>query len=94
MRRSRTVGHAHDQTALTTLPPGAAAMVCAVCPQMNPGVAARLADLGFHAGATVERVRTAPLGDPTVYRVAETEVCLRRAQAGCILVSSSAADPR
>ena len=93
MRRTRPPGHAHDEAALTTLPPGQSATVCAVCPEVDPGVAARLADLGFHEGASVERVRTAPLGDPTVYRVAETEVCLRRAQAGCILVRS-AADPR
>ena len=92
MRRSRT-GHQHDGLgdALTGLAPGELATVCAVCPYLAPGVAARLADLGFHEGALVERVRTAPLGDPSIYRVHETEICLRRAQAGCILVDVPAA---
>ena len=88
MRRRTGRDHEHPGSggALATLPAGYVATVCAVCPELDPGVAARLADLGFHEGAVVERVRTAPLGDPTIYRVADTEVCLRRAQAGCILV--------
>lgn len=95
MRRRRDQDHDHPVAgpALAGLPVGQPATVCAICPALDPGVAARLADLGFYEGAQVERVRSAPLGDPAVYRVAQTEICLRRAQAACILVRAAGPVP-
>ncbi|GLK99235.1 hypothetical protein GCM10017581_009760 [Dactylosporangium matsuzakiense] len=50
-----------------------------------PAVARRLEDLGLTSGTTVDVVRRAPLRDPVVYRVKDYELCLRRAQAACVL---------
>jgi ferrous iron transport protein A len=71
---------------LADLAPGARAAVTAVVCGGSPSVARRLNDLGFTPGTVVEVVRRAPLRDPVVYRVKDYEVCLRRAQAGCIQV--------
>jgi ferrous iron transport protein A len=49
-------------------------------------VANRLGQLGFRANARVDVIRRAPLGDPTIYRVQDTELCLRRREAQLIEV--------
>lgn len=47
-----------------------------------PGpVGTRLRDLGFLPGTRVEVERRAPLGDPTVYVLRGTRLCLRSAEA-------------
>ncbi|MEU5093574.1 FeoA family protein [Streptomyces sp. NPDC020996] len=71
---------------LADLPPGARAVVADVGGAEPPHVIRRLHDLGFVPGTEVEVVRRAPLRDPVVYRVRDYEVCLRRAQAGCVRV--------
>jgi ferrous iron transport protein A len=45
-----------------------------------------LGQLGFRATAQVDVIRRAPLGDPTIYRVQDTELCLRRREAQLIVV--------
>ncbi|WP_326545682.1 FeoA family protein [Mycolicibacterium sp. ND9-15] len=50
-------------------------------------VAQRLRHLGFRAGTTVSKLRTAPLGDPSVYRLLGYDTCLRRHEAAYIKVS-------
>jgi ferrous iron transport protein A len=42
--------------------------------------------LGFRPRAQVDVIRRAPLGDPTIYRVQDTELCLRRREARLIEV--------
>ncbi len=74
---------------LAELGPGASATVVAVHAEA-PAVGRRLADLGFTAGVAVEVVRRAPLRDPVVYRVRGYELCLRRAQAACVIVDVAA----
>ncbi|HSP52866.1 MAG TPA: FeoA family protein, partial [Cryobacterium sp.] len=54
-----------------------------------PGIRRRLEDLGFAPGATVEVVRRAPLGDPTIYRVSDCEFCLRLVHARAIRIEPS-----
>jgi ferrous iron transport protein A len=54
--------------------------------QADPMVANRLGQLGFRAKARVDVIRRAPLGDPTIYRVQDTELCLRRREAQLIEV--------
>lgn len=50
-----------------------------------PGeVRRRLVSLGFVPGATVSKVRRAPLGDPSVFRVMNYEMCLRNHEADYI----------
>lgn len=56
----------------------------------QPAVQRRIEELGFAPGAEIEVVRRAPLGDPTVYRVSDYEICLRRGQAKAILVDTTA----
>jgi len=79
---------AHDQSSsvivLAQLAPGQRATVVGTVPQANPEVANRLGQLGFRATAHVDVIRRAPLGDPTIYRVHDTELCLRRREAQLI----------
>jgi Fe2+ transport system protein FeoA len=44
-------------------------------------VSRRLLDLGFVPGTPVRVLRRAPLGDPTLYEVRGTRLCLRRTEA-------------
>jgi len=79
---------ARDQSSsvivLAQLAPGQRATVVGTVPQANPKVANRLGQLGFRATARVDVIRRAPLGDPTIYRVHDTELCLRRREAQLI----------
>jgi ferrous iron transport protein A len=71
---------------LAQLAPGTRATVVGTTAQANPMVANRLGQLGFRAKASVDVIRRAPLGDPTIYRVQDTELCLRRREAQLIEV--------
>jgi ferrous iron transport protein A len=73
-------------TLLAQLPPGQRATVVGTTPQTTEAVANRLRQLGFRSTADVEVIRRAPLGDPTIYRVQDTELCLRRREAELIIV--------
>lgn len=84
-------GHAGPEpaeatTTLSAVPPGRRATIIGVLGQTPPAVADRLRQLGFRPAATVEVIRRAPLGDPTIYRVLDTELCLRRSEARLIEV--------
>lgn len=72
---------------LSQLRPGAAGRVAGV--HGEPAVTRRLASLGFRPGTPVTCVRRAPLGDPTVYRLRSYELCLRRREAGYVLVETA-----
>ena len=80
----------HDQpgsvVVLAQLPPGGRATVVGTTPQATSAVASRLNQLGFRPTAQVDVIRRAPLGDPTIYRVQDTELCLRRREAQLIEV--------
>ncbi len=52
----------------------------------DDGVARRLADLGVRAGITVECLRRAPLGDPSVFELCGYQLCLRRTESGRVRV--------
>lgn len=69
---------------LDELPIGESAAI--VCFDDDDIVARRLFDLGFAPGESVVRLRSAPLGDPMMFRVGGVEIVLRRAQAKRILV--------
>lgn len=77
-----------ERRTLADLPPGCLACIAGIDVSLPPAQAQRLRALGFRPGAVVERSRTAPLGDPTVYRVCDYDVCLRSAQARTILLAS------
>lgn len=83
-RRPRVAG------TLAAVTVGATAVVSGIDADLDPAAARRLVDLGFAPGATVEVLRRAPMADPTVFRVADTEIALRHMHAAAIHTASSA----
>ncbi len=69
---------------LAELLPGRRGIVEQVDPSTPIG--RRLQDLGFVAGTPVTVVRNAPLGDPVIYELRGTRLCLRRSEAQLVLV--------
>lgn len=65
----------------------AAPSTAAGSPQAAPRLLRRLQDLGMVPGRTVTVLRRAPLGDPTVFQVADYELCLRKRDAALIQVT-------
>ena len=74
---------------LEELPIGVPARIVDVGDRGTAPYSGRLGDLGFVAGATIELLRRAPLGDPAVYRVRGYDICLRLAQARGIRVTTT-----
>lgn len=72
---------------LVELPPGATARIVGITEDAEPHIARRLVDLGLTPGTEVTVVRRAPLRDPTLYRFADTSLCLRAAQARHVTVA-------
>ena len=85
-RAQRARDQSRSVIVLAQLPPGRRATVVGTVPHAPPAVASRLAQLGFRSTAHVDVIRRAPLGDPTIYRVQDTELCLRRREAQLIRV--------
>jgi ferrous iron transport protein A len=69
---------------LSDLPVGGRALVVAL--DANPELAARLTALGFLPATEVRCRRRAPLGDPRIYELRGTQLCLRRSEAERVLV--------
>lgn len=61
---------------LADLAPGEAGILSSL--ELVPEATTRLMELGFIPGARVVAVRSAPGGDPRVYRVDGGEIALRR----------------
>jgi ferrous iron transport protein A len=79
-------GQSGSAIVLAQLAPGRQATIVGTVPQATSAVASRLRQLGFRPTAHVDVIRRAPLGDPTIYRVQDTELCLRRREARLIEV--------
>ncbi|MGL4831034.1 MAG: FeoA family protein [Propionibacteriaceae bacterium] len=77
----------HDGIALTDLKRGEQATICSYATEPDSAISRRLFDLGFVAGATIELIRKAPLGDPLMVRVAGADMLLRRQEARQIRVA-------
>lgn len=75
---------AGSPTVLAQLAPGERARIVGMIPEASAVLAGRLRQLGFRPASEVEVIRRAPLGDPTIYRVQNTELCLRRREARLI----------
>ena len=56
----------------------------------EPGVRARLAELGYFPGAIVEKKLVSPLGDPCAYMVRGVMTAIRRELAACLTVEAPA----
>lgn len=52
----------------------------------DDAIARRLADLGMRPGMTVECLRRAPLGDPSVFELCGYQLCLRRSESARVRV--------
>ena len=89
---------AHGGLMLADLGVGGSADVVGV--ELEGPIGRRLRDLGFRPGARVTCRRRAPMGDPRVYELAGSQVCLRRTEAAAVRVralaesASPAATPR
>jgi ferrous iron transport protein A len=71
-------------TTLDQLPLGAAATVVEV--DAAAALAGRLEDLGFVPGTRVTCRRRAPLGDPRVYELRGSQLCLRDREAHAVRI--------
>jgi ferrous iron transport protein A len=85
-RPQRARDQSRSVIVLAELSPGRRATIVGTVPQATSAVASRLGQLGFRATAQVDVIRRAPLGDPTIYRIQDTELCLRRREAQLIEV--------
>jgi ferrous iron transport protein A len=77
---------------LAELAPGVRAQVEGV--DAAGPIGQRLLDLGFLPGTEVRLVRRAPLGDPSLYELRGTQLCLRRGEAARVRVRLLGPDPR
>ncbi|MBY0441703.1 MAG: ferrous iron transport protein A [Mycobacteriaceae bacterium] len=84
--KQSVAGQSGPATPLAELAPGQQATILGVARHATATVANRLRQLGFRSAATITVIRRAPLGDPTIYRVQDTELCLRRTEAQLIEV--------
>jgi ferrous iron transport protein A len=60
----------------------------------DDAIARRLADLGMRPGMTVECLRRAPLGDPSVFELCGYQLCLRSSESARVRVVWIARDAR
>jgi ferrous iron transport protein A len=70
--------------ALSEIAVGESAVVASL--ELSPEIGDHLMHLGFLPEATIEVLRRAPAGDPTVYRIEGAEIALRRETARYIQV--------
>ncbi|HSB63868.1 MAG TPA: FeoA family protein [Thermoanaerobaculia bacterium] len=88
MRLSLKKGRARRHpVSLDDLVPGASGVLARI--DLPEADAARLMEIGFLPGARIEAARSAPGGDPRVFRVDGTEFALRRATARRLLVEAA-----
>ena len=71
-----TVAATRNPASLDDLAVGESGVLCAI--DLPEGDANRLMELGFLPGARIVAARSAPGGDPRVFRVDGTEFALRR----------------
>jgi len=72
------------ESTLDQAPIGHAVRVASVAG--SPRGARRLADLGIRAGITIECLRRAPLGDPSVFELCGYQLCLRKSESARVRV--------
>ncbi len=81
-----SVGVILGQRLLTDLVPGMKAIIVSV--ELDEGLRARMAALGFLPGQTVHVIRRAPWGGPLQVRIGTTDIILRRLDALAVRVTS------
>jgi ferrous iron transport protein A len=78
-------GELSREMTLDQLPLGESASVSSV--EASSAMAQRLEDLGFVPGTRVTARRRAPLGNPRVYELRGSQLCLRDSEARAVRVS-------
>ncbi len=73
---------------LDELATGSSADIVALDPVAPRDVLTRLRHLGFRVGVPITKLRSAPLGDPAVYRLLGYDTCLRQREAAYIQVEA------
>lgn len=76
---------------LASLRPGDRAVVAEL--EVADDVGRRLMDLGFVPGTPLRVIRRAPLGDPVIYEIRGTRICLRAGDARDIRVRGHDTEP-
>lgn len=71
---------------LAELAVGSTAEIVALAPHAPAELLARLRHLGFRPGTRITKLRTAPLGDPALYRLLGYDTCLRRRESAYVEV--------
>ena len=83
-KTSHALRHVQGAVSLAELAPGSVAVVESV--NDSGPVGRRLLDLGFLPRTLVRVLRRAPLGDPVVFELRGTMLCLRRSEASLVRV--------
>lgn len=78
-----------DRVSLAELAVGSTADIVALVAHAPAELVARLRHLGFRPGTRITKLRTAPLGDPALYRLLGYDTCLRRREAAYVVVQST-----
>ncbi|NNM52683.1 MAG: ferrous iron transport protein A [Pseudomonadales bacterium] len=81
-----SIGGILGQRLLTDLKPGMEAIIVSV--ELDEGLRARMAALGFLPGQLVRLIRQAPWGGPLQVRIGTTDVILRNLDAQAVRVAS------
>lgn len=76
-----------DERTLCAIPPGTWTEIRALAG--DPGLCARLAELGFTPGEWIRCVASAPFGGPVSVAMRGTIFALRRAEAACVVVEEA-----
>ncbi|SFM60499.1 FeoA family protein [Methanolobus profundi] len=74
-----------QETTLDTLEPGEKARITKV--RVKGAARRKLFDMGMVAGADIELVRNAPLGDPMDYRIKGYHLSIRKEEASQIFIN-------
>ncbi|MFN8078211.1 MAG: FeoA family protein [Kineosporiaceae bacterium] len=75
---------------LAELRSGQQAHIAQIDPAIPELLRLRLRHLGFRPGTRVEVIRRAPFGGPSVYRLSDYDLCLRREHARHVLLGEAA----
>lgn len=66
---------------LSDLKPGDSATIVSIANDAPDSIRRRLSDLGFAPGTAITMTRRAPMGDPSMFRLRDYNICLRKSEA-------------
>ena len=75
---------------LSDLKPGDSATIVSISSDTPDSTRRRLSDLGFAPGTPITMTRRAPMGDPSMFRLRDYNICLRKTEAKQLYVTPGA----